>query len=360
MIKKILIINLGSTSTKVAVYYDSDEIFKKSILHLNEELEQFDDIWAQKDFRRVKILETLEEINFNLKDFSAISCRGGLMKPVTGGIYILNEEMIKDMRSEKYGAHPTNVGNLIVYELGKEFGIPVVIADPPVTDELCNLARYSGMNDIVRMSSFHALNQKRTARKASESIGVSYNKLNLIVVHLGGGISIAAHEKGKVIDVNNALDGDGPFSPERAGTVPAGDLIRMCYSNQYSEKEMIRKIKGNGGLMSYLGTNSGLEVEERIISGDAKALEVFEAMTYQVCKEIGAMASVLKGKVDGIVLTGSLAYSERLVNWIKERVSFIAPIYMNPGENEMISLAENALRFLSGEEKPKTYEGEQL
>lgn len=355
MSARILIINLGSTSTKVAVYDDLVETFRESINHSNEELSEFDDIWDQTDFRKNKIAEVLNKNNFDLKHFNAISCRGGTVKPVPGGIYILNEEMIKDMRSEKYGAHPTNVGNLIVYELGKEYGIPVVIADPPMTDELCDLARYSGMNDIARMSSFHALNQKRTARKISEKMGVPYEDLNLIVVHLGGGISVAAHEKGRIIDVNNALDGDGPFSPERAGTVPAGDLIRMCYSKKHTEKEMIKKIKGNGGLMSYLGTNSGLEVEERIKSGDKKAKEVFEAMAYQVSKEIGAMACVLKGKVDGIVLTGSLAFSERLVDWIEERVKYIAPLYVNAGENEMLSLAENALRFLNKEEEPKTY-----
>lgn len=355
MAKRILIINLGSTSTKVAVYDDLIEIFRESITHSNEELALFGDIWEQKDFRKNKITKVLNENKFNLKNFSAISCRGGLIKPVPGGIYILNDEMIRDMRSERYGAHPTNVGNLIVYELGKEYGIPVLIADPPVTDELCDLARYSGIKEIARMSSFHALNQKRTARKISETMDVAYEEQNLIVVHLGGGISVAAHEKGKVIDVNNALDGDGPFSPERAGTIPAGDLIKMCYSNQYTEKDMIKKIKGNGGLMSYLDTNSGLEVEERINSGDSRALEVYEAMAYQVCKEIGAMAAVLKGKVNGIVLTGSLSYSKRLVNWIKERVGFIAPIYLNPGENEMISLAENALRFLNGEEESKEY-----
>lgn len=351
----MLIVNLGSTSTKVAVYEDLEEVFRNSIGHSNEELDQFENIWAQKDFRKQKIMETLAENAFDLNTFSAISCRGGLIKPVPGGIYQLNEEMIADMKSEKYGLHPASVGNLIVYEIGNEYDLPVLIADPPVTDEFCNLARYSGMKDIPRMSSCHALNQKRTARRIASRLDRPYNALNLIVVHLGGGISVAAHEKGLIIDVNNALDGDGPFSPERAGTVPAGDLIRMCFSGRYSEAEMIRKVRGGGGLMSYLGTNSGLEVEDRIINNDEYALEVFEAMAYQVCKEIGAMAAVLKGQVDAIVLTGSLAYSDRLVSWIKERVGFIAPVELNPGEDEMISLAENALRYLTGEEELRTY-----
>lgn len=353
--KKILIVNLGSTSTKIAVYEDTTEIFKESISHSQEELSVFPDIWDQIDFRKNKIMEALKNNNFTKEDFSAISCRGGTTKPVKGGIYILNEEMILDMKSGKYGVHPTNVGNNISFELGKEWGVPVVIADPPVTDEFCKSARYSGIKDINRQSSFHALNQKRTARKISAELEKEYTDLNLIVVHLGGGISVAAHENGLIIDVNNALDGEGPFSPERAGTVPAGDLIKMCFSGGYSQKDMIYKIKGGGGLMSYLGTNSGLEVEERIDNGDEYALEVYEAMSYHISKEIGAAAAVLKGEVDGIVLTGSLAYSKRLVGWIRERVEFIAPLYLNPGENEMLSLAEGALRYLNGKEEPKEY-----
>lgn len=352
---KILIINLGSTSTKIAIYSDLKEEFKESIGHSQEELNVFSNIWDQIDFRKEKILNLLRENEYKLESFDAISCRGGNVKPVPGGIYLLNEEMVSDMRSEKYGVHPTNVGNVIAYQLGKEAGIPVIIADPPVTDELCEFARFSGIKEIPRMSSFHALNQKRTARKISMELKKEYGDINLIVAHLGGGISVAAHEKGLIIDVNNALDGDGPFSPERAGTVPAGDLIRMCFFGRYSEEEMIKKVRGGGGLMSYLNTNSGLEVEKMIDNGDRYALKVFKAMAYQISKEIGSAAAVLKGKVDAIVLTGSLAYSERLTKWIKGSTEFIAPIYIMAGENEMISLAENALRYLNGEEKPKKY-----
>lgn len=352
---KMLIMNLGSTSTKIAVYNDLDEKFKVSIPHSQEELSGFQTIWDQKEFRKERILNTLEEKGYTLKDFQGIACRGGNVKPIPSGTYALCKEMIDDIRSEKYGVHPTGVGNIIAYEMGQEIGIPVVTADPPVTDELCNLARYSGMKEIARMSSFHALNQKRTGRKIAGEIGKDYSELNLIIAHLGGGVSVAAHEKGKVIDVNNALDGDGPFSSERSGSVTALDLIKMCYSGKYTEKEMVKKVKGQGGLMSYIGTNSGLEVEEKIKNGDAYALEVFEAMAYQISKEVGSAASVLKGKVDGIVLTGSLAHSQRLTNWIKDRTSFIAPLYLCPGENEMISLAENTYRFLSGEEQAKQY-----
>lgn len=355
MAYKSLIMNLGSTSTKIAVYTDLHENFKRSIPHSQNELEKFTDVWEQKEFRKEKILAELAEQGYTLKDFDCICSRGGNVKPVPGGIYELNVDMINDMRSEKYGAHPTNVGNLIAYELGMEYGKPVIMADPPVTDELCEFARFSGVKEIPRMSSFHALNQKRTARKIAQDLGGKYTDYNMIIAHLGGGISVGAHEKGLVIDVNNALDGDGPFSPERAGTVPAGDLIRMCFSGKYNEKDMIKKVRGGGGLMSYLGTNSGLEAEEKIANGDSYALTVYEAMAYHVSKEIAAQAAVLKGKVDVIGLTGSLAYSTRFVNWIKERVEYLAPVYLSPGENEMVSLAENTYRYLSGQEKAKKY-----
>jgi len=352
---KMLIINLGSTSTKIAVFFNLNVKHMVSINHSQDELSQFKSIWDQKSFRKEKILNTLKENGYDLKEFHCIACRGGNVRPIPGGTYMVNEKMLADIRSEKYGVHPTGVGNIIAYELGKDYSIPVITADPPVTDELCNLARYSGIKEITRISSGHALNQKRTGRKIAAELGRKYEDLNLIVIHLGGGISIGAHEKGRMVDFNNALDGEGPFSPERAGTLPTGDVIKMCFSGKYTESEMIKKVKGDGGLMSYLGTNSGLEVEEKIKNGDNYALEVFEAMAYQVSKAIGAAAAVLKGKADAIILTGSLAHSERLTNWIKDRTSFIAPIYICPGENEMISLAENALRYLRFEVEANQY-----
>lgn len=351
----ILVINIGSTSSKIAVYSNLEERHMETIRHSQDELANFANIWQQKEFRKNLLINNLKKNDFYLNDFDVIACRGGNVKPIPSGIYLVDEDMIFDLSKEKYGSHPTNVGNIIAYELGKQANIPVITVDPPTVDELCIFARYSGIKEAPRVSSFHALNQKRIAKKISYDLGKRYIDLNLIVIHLGGGISIAAHEKGKVIDVNNALDGDGPFSPERAGTVPSRDLIRMCYSGQFSETEMFKKVNGNAGLISYLGTNSGLEVEERIKAGDKYAEQVFEAMAYHISKEIGAAATVLKGKVDGIVLTGSLAYSKRLTNWISERTAFISSIYLEPGENEMIALAESAMLYLTGEETIKIY-----
>ena len=352
---KILIINLGSTSTKVAIYENLDEVFSEKTSHSQDKINKYNSIWDQEDFRKKTVKNILHQNDYTMDEFDVISCRGGNVKPVSGGIYVLNKEMIEDMRSGKYGVHPTNVGNTIAYQLGKEAGIPVVIADPPVTDEFHDLARFSGLKEISRMSSFHALNQKRTARKVAEDLRVNYEDINLIVAHLGGGISVAAHNKGKVIDVNNALDGDGPFSPERSGTLPVGDLIRMCFMEDYSQEDMIKKVRGKGGLMSYLETNEAKKVVNRINNGDEYAKKVYHAMGYQVAKEIGAAATVLKGNVKRIALTGGMAHSDMLTDWIIERVKFIAPVVIVPGENEMLSLAENALRYLKGEEEPKEY-----
>lgn len=353
--KKIFVMNLGHSSTKLAVYDDLREILKQSISHLLTEFRDFKDIWSQEDYRRDQIIAVLEEKGFELSNFDIIVCRGGAMKPVEGGIYVICPEMIDDMRSGRMGSGPPNVGCLIAYKWGLEYNIPAITADPPVVDELCALARYSGMAEIPRKGSWHALNQKRTARLVAAQLHKRYEDLNLIVAHLGSGMSVAAHEKGRAIDVNNGLDGDGPFGIERSGSVPTGDLVKLCYSGKYSEREMMENVKGKGGLVSYLHTNSGIEVERRIDKGDALAEEVFHAMAYQVVKEIGACAVVLKGQVDAIVITGSVAYSERFVGWIRERVAFISDIYVVPGENEILSLAENGLRFLTGEELPKPY-----
>lgn len=353
---KVMVLNLGSTSTKVAVYMDKEEEFKESIGHAREELDRYDDIWDQYEYRKEAILGILGENGYEMGQFDIIVTRGGTVKPIPGGIYRINEEMLKDMKSEIYGTHPCNVGSQVAYDLGKQFDIPVLTVDPPVTDEMWYWSKYSGIPQITRQSSFHALNQKATARKLAFDLGKNYEDLNLIIVHLGGGISVGAHKNGMVVDVNNALNGDGPFAPERSGSLPVGELIKMCFSNEYTEEQMLKLATGGGGLVAYLGTSDALEVEKMIGEGDERAKEVYESMAYQVSKEIGSMAAALCGQVDAIGFTGSLAKSEMFVEFIKERVSYIAPIHLYPGENEMESLALGALRYIYGEEPVLEYE----
>lgn len=355
MSNKVLVINLGSTSTKVAVYDSGEELFKENILHSGEELAACPDIMDQKDLRKDSILNLLDNHKLDLHDLNCVISRGGVCKPIKSGIYYLSGQMLEDVKSCRYGIHATSVGCIIASEIGEEYNIPAITANPSTVDEFCTFARYTGVKEWPNVSKFHALNQKAIAQRYSKEINKSYDSLKLIVLHLGGGFSIAAHEKGLIIDVNNGLDGTGPFSPERAGTLPIGDVIHACYNSGLSEDEMMYKIKGGGGLMSHLGTNSGLEVEERINNGDKHAEEVYEAMAYHISKEIGGAAAVLKGEVDAIIFTGSLSYSERLIGWIKERISFIGPIVLMPGENEMLSLAENAFKFLNGEENISNY-----
>lgn len=355
MHNKMFILNLGSTSTKVAVYEGLTETARESLHHSQEDLSLFSAVPDQKEFRKEAVRSFLSRGGFDLTSFDCIVARGGCSRPIEGGIYEISPEMLADISSGRYGVHISNVGCAIAYELGQEYGIPVVTADTVKTDELEPLARYTGLAQLTRVSTFHALNHKAIARKHALAVGKRYEDMDLIVAHMGGGISVGAHRHGRVVETNNALDGDGPFSPERAGALPVGSLVRLCFSGEYTESELLKMISGKGGLMSYLGTNSGLEVEERIAAGDEPAREVYEAMAYQTAKAIGAASCVLKGKAEAILLTGSLAYSELLTGWIKERVSFLAPVYLYPGENEMLSLAENGMRYLSGRETPKTY-----
>ncbi len=355
MANKMFVLNLGSTSTKVAVFEDTNEIVKETLQHSQEDLRQFPKITDQKGFRKEAILSFLIKNNFPLDTFDCIVARGGCTKPIEGGIYYITREMLSDMESGLYGMHVSNVGCMIAYELGQEYQIPVITANTVSTDELCSFARYSGIKEAPRVSTFHALNHKAIARSYAKQIGRAYEDLNLVVVHLGGGISVGTHQKGRVIDTNNALEGDGSFSPERAGTLPVGAVVRMCFSGSYTEEQMMHHLRGGGGLMSYLGTNSGLEVEQRAENGDAYAREVFEAMAYQVAKEVGGAATILKGNVDAILLTGSMAYSDIFTGWLIDRISFLAPVLKFPGENEMLSLAENGIRFLNKIEEVKEY-----
>ncbi|ACZ18826.1 butyrate kinase [Thermanaerovibrio acidaminovorans DSM 6589] len=354
---KILVINPGSTSTKVAVFEDDELLASKTLRHSSEELAPFKRLTDQFAFR-TKIIEAfLQEAGVPPEELSAVVGRGGLLDPISsGGTYKVTDDMLEDLMSGKNGEHASNLGALIAYQFTREFGIPSFIVDSVVVDELEPLARYSGHPMFKRRSIFHALNQKATARAAAKELGKAYEDVNLIVVHMGGGISVGAHKRGRVVNVNNALDGDGPFTPERSGTLPLTQLIDLCYSGRYTLDQMKKKIKGQGGMVDYLGTNDGMEVSKRIDQGDQEALLVYRAMAYQTAKWIGKMAAVLSGEVDGIVLTGGLAYDkDRMVPWIREMVEFIAPVLVFPGGDEERALAMGGLRVLRGEETPKIY-----
>ncbi len=354
--EKILVVNPGSTSTKVAVFEENKEVFDKTLRHSADELKPFKKIVDQYEFRVNAVLGALKEGNFSIEEFSAIGARGGLLHPIPSGTYLVNEDMIKDLSEGRYGEHASNLGALIGKSIADKIGKDAYIVDPVVVDEMEEVARISGLKGIKRKPLWHALNQKAVARKVSSDICKKYEEANLIGVHLGGGISVAAHKAGRTIDVNNALNGDGPFAPERAGGLPTISLAKLCYSGKYTFNEMKKNLAGKGGLVSHLGTNSALKVEEMIEKGDSYAKLVYEAMAYQIAKSVGEMAAVLEGKVDAIFITGGLARSEMLVNWIKERVSFIAPVKLYPGEMEMQALAEGVLRVLKGEERAKIYE----
>ncbi len=355
MERKILVINPGSTSTKIALYEDEEKRFQKNIPHSIKDIARFEKIIDQYEFREKTIIDELEKEGIPLKELDAVVGRGGLLKPIPSGTYIINELMIKTFKKGEYGEHASNLGGMIAYNLGKRLNIPSYIVDPVVVDEMEDLARISGMPEIERISIFHALNQKAIGRKAAYDLGKQYNEVNLIIVHLGGGISVGAHKKGKVVDVNNALNGDGPYTPERTGGLPVWQLIELTLSGKYNRNELKKKIKGQGGVVAYLGTNDMREVEKKVSDGDKQAKLIFEAMAYQVAKEVGALSTVLKGEVDAIVLTGGLAYSKIFVDWVKERVGFITKILVYPGEDEMKALALGALRVLTGQEKAKKY-----
>jgi butyrate kinase len=352
---RLLIINPGSTSTKIAIFDNEKPVMETTLRHTNEELAPYKTVADQFEFRKNVILDTLNTNGINITKLSAVVGRGGLLRPMEGGTYNVNDAMLKDIRTAAMGQHASNLGALIAHEIAGQLNIPSFIVDPVVVDELDEIARISGMPEIERISIFHALNQKAVARRAAKDLGKPYEELNLIVAHLGGGISVGAHRNGRVVDVNNALDGEGPFSPERTGSLPVGGLIKLCYSGKYTIDELKKKIVGNGGLTAYLGTNDGREVEAMIKNGNKEAELIYKAMAYQVAKEIGACAAVLEGKVDAILMTGGLAYDKALVGWIKERVEFIGTVKVYPGEDEMIALAEGGLRVLRGEEQAKEY-----
>ena len=352
---KSLIINPGSTSTKIGVFEDETLLFEETLRHTTEEIAQFASIVDQKDFRKNIITEFLASKNVDLKEFNVVVGRGGMLKPIPGGTYPVSDALLEDLKIGKQGQHASNLGGILARELGDEIGVPSYIVDPVVVDELEPVARLSGVPELPRTSVFHALNQKAVAKRYAKEIGKNYEDLNLIVVHMGGGVSVGAHKNGKVVDVFNALDGDGAFSPERAGGVPSGALVKLCFSGKYTEKEVYKKIVGNGGFNAYCNTNDARVVEDMIKDGNSEAELVYTAFIYQVCKNIGAQAAVLEGKVDQIIVTGGIAYSKLVIAEFTKRISWIAPMTVYPGEDELLALAQGALRVMNGEEKAMDY-----
>lgn len=350
----ILVINPGSTSTKVAVYDGDKRTMKKSIPHSAEELKKYDGAFDQLPMRKRLVFDLLRQEGISL-DFDATIGRGGLSKPVEGGVYTVDEDMLVATRACHH-QHACDLGCFLAYEIAQETsGCPSYIADPGVVDELNDYARISGSPLMPRICIWHALNQRAIARRHATAMGTRYEDLNLIICHLGGGISIAAHDHGRAVDANNALDGEGPFSPERAGSLPASDLIRLCFSGKFTQDQLLQRIAGKAGLTAHLGSNDMLEIENRIFDGDERARLYTEAMIYHVAKNIAAESAVLYGKVDAILLTGGIANSKYITDLIRERVEHIAPIYIYPGEDELEALASNALMVLRGETEARSY-----
>lgn len=352
---RLLMINPGSTSTKVALSEGADLLATKTLHHDPEELQGYIKITDQKNMRLAAIEGFLAEQEIWLQDLAAIVGRGGLLNPLSSGTYVVNDQMLVDLYAGKNGQHASNLGGILAQAMAERVGIPSFVVDPPAVDEFDQVARYSGVPELPRTSQLHALNIRRVALRIAEELDKPLVDCKFIVVHIGGGISVAAVAGGRMIDVNNANNG-GPFSPERAGTLPAGDLLKMCFSGEYSWREMQSKVIGQAGLVGYLGTNDGREVEKRIEKGDQQAELVYAAMAYQIAKEIGAMGAVVP-KLDGIIYTGGLAYSELLIENIKSYVDYLGPSFVIPGENELLALAEGATRVLQGREQAKVYCG---
>ena len=356
MAHKILVINPGSTSTKISLFHDLDEKIKVTYHHSSHDLSLFQHVIDQEAFRYTFVMRFLEENKIEISEIDAFIGRGGMLKPVMGGIYLVTPDMIRILRGAEYGEHASNLGALLVCRISEQVGAPSYIANPVVVDELSDIARISGIPEIQRRSIFHALNQKSAAEAAAVQLGRSYDKSSFIVVHMGGGISVGAHFNGRVIDVNNALNGDGPFSPERSGGLPALDLVNLALSGTFKPEEMHKRICGKGGLYAYCGTHDVRKIVRMVAAGDAEADLYHKAMVYQTAKEVGAMAAVFSGKVDAVVLTGGIAQSETTMELLKERIAFIAPIIEIPGEREMYALAEHALAAVNGTKEVKEYQ----
>ena len=352
----LLVINPGSTSTKISYFVDEDERHSQTLSHSADELSEYESIAEQAPLRRAAIDSFLAEHGISVDELSAVIGRGGLLHPLEGGVYEVTDSMIADLDSARYGSHASNHGGVLAKAIADSVGCPAYIADPVVVDELDDVARLSGVPQLPRRSIFHALNQKSAAREACTRRGIEYERANLIVAHMGGGISVGAHRNGRVIDVNNALDGEGPFSPERAGTVPAGQLVGLALSGEYDASALKRMLTGGGGMVASCGTNDVRELAERSDGGDEEADLVLRAMAYQIAREIAMHGATLSGTVDAIVLTGGVAHNERVVADVSRRVAYLAPIVVIPGEREMVSLASAALGALRGEREVRTYE----
>lgn len=351
---KILVINVGSTSTKIAFFNMMTVMAEETIVYGSEELVRRE-LKDQLPLREKDVLSFISGHNVKLKEIDIIIARGGVGKPGPSGIYKINEKMCNDLMTGRYALHPSALGPAIALNLSKKYGIAAIVADPPSTDEFHQIARISGLPEIERKSGFHALNQKAAARRAAAEIGKRYEDVNLIVAHLGGGITIGAHRMGKVIDCTHGLS-EGPFTPERAGGLPTMDLIDLAFSGKYTREQMQKRLAGQGGLFAYLSTTDAREVEKIIKGGNKRARMVYRAMAYQIAKEIGAFFVVLKGRIDGTVLTGGLARSKMLTDWIVEWIDFLAPVFIYSGEDEMKTMAQQALRVLRGEEEVKEYQ----
>lgn len=347
----VLVINPGSTSTKIAVSDDEKIVASETLRHESSELAQYETIWDQFNYR---LMHCRHWSAPKLRTCSAVVARGGLLRPVPGGTYQVTVDMLDDARRNLQGEHASNLGSALAHELASEYNCPAFVVDPVSVNEFEPLAKYSGLPFIERKSLSHALNIHAAARRAARELSLRFEESSLVVAHLGSGISVAPLRGGKIIDVNDASS-DGPFSSERSGGLPLQQFITLCFSGTYSEMEIRNFVRRHGGLAAYLGTNDLTEVERRIAGGDNEAAQVYEAMAYQIAKEIGAMATVLKGKIDAIVLTGGAANSEMLTSWIEDRVRFIAPVKVYAGEDEMAALAQGALRVLRGEEEAKRY-----
>ncbi len=353
---KQLIINPGSTSTKIAVYSDENVIFENTLRHSVEEISKYKNVTDQFEFRKKLIMDALKQNVIDVKSLNAVVGRGGLLKPIEGGTYNVNDRMIEDLKTNIKGEHASNLGGILARSIGDELNIPSFIVDPVVVDEIEDVARISGHPNFERICIWHALNQKAVARRAAkEEFGKKYEEMNFVVAHLGGGVTVGAHKKGRVIDVNNGLNGEGPFSPERSGTLPTEQLVRASFSGKYVESEMLKMLVGKGGLTAYLGTNNAKEVSERAANGDKEAKLIYDAMSYQVAKAIGEYAVVLDGDVDAIIITGGVAYDKSFVEAINKKVKFIAKVLVYPGEDELLALAQGGLRVLNGTEKAKEY-----